>query len=281
MSECVSVHQASSRLGRADHLCAECVFWDSSVLFSASLCPRSWLRFPPIAGLSDMAGTGGGRGGTQPQGRCGILSISAAAEAEEPWRGWRGGGRGGQSWGHGGIPPLGEDQEEERVGLRRGRLPLVFRPGHPGGGTCSLCQPGLPSALQTGAAPWLASHCCHHPKEENLNGKLDLLPPPGQMVEQLLLLLLPWSCRCCRRYSDFKIPSINLIPATTPHRSWFSMHCSDSCGCRHCTQEVDLPSHRAANFRSFCWAPDSFSYLVFPISICIFCFFCTMLCKTL
>lgn len=101
--------------------------------------PRSWHRFPPIAGLSDMAGTGGRRGGA-PRRPPWTLPLPAAKEAncEEHRRGrWR------QNWWVSSVAPQAED-----VGLPRRRLCAILCSGHVGSRLCSVRQFGLSSSLQ-------------------------------------------------------------------------------------------------------------------------------------
>lgn len=98
--------------------------------------PRSWHRFPPIAGVSDMAGTGGGWGGA---------ARGLFSEPVPPWSAWK------------------KSQDEVRARRRRGggqgrafspqtrwqlrllwrRTHEIFHLGHCGGNPSIAVQPHL------------------------------------------------------------------------------------------------------------------------------------------
>lgn len=95
--------------------------------------PRSWHRFPPIAGVSDMAGTGGGWGGA---------ARGLFSEPVPPQSAWKksqdetGGRRGGQ--GRAFSP-----QTRAHLRLLWRRASEIFHHGHCGGSPSLAVQPHL------------------------------------------------------------------------------------------------------------------------------------------
>lgn len=96
--------------------------------------PRSWHRFPPIAGVSDMAGTGGGWGGA---------ARGLFSEPVSPRSTWKksqdeAGGRR-----RGGQERAFSPQTRWHLRLLWRRTPEIFHPGHCGCSPSIAVQPHL------------------------------------------------------------------------------------------------------------------------------------------
>lgn len=100
--------------------------------FETRPCPRSWPRFPPIAGVSDMAGTGGGSRKAARSSLLGLFQLRAAPEKSQNKAG-------GSDWAQTGL----------RIWIYwRRPARQMFHPGHSGSSDRSFAECLLSSAVQ-------------------------------------------------------------------------------------------------------------------------------------